>query len=169
MRRLVWIVITLILLAAVWVLNASKTGGHPDGCPQGCSRGRNSDDVALQVLSLNVFHDYPHFEYLPERLDLIAEEIRRLRVDIVCLQEVPWTWEFGNAAELIARQVGMNHVYLRANGNRWAILFEEGSAILSRYPLENHSFVELKPPDGFFEHRIALHTTAAVKSWSKFL
>jgi hypothetical protein len=70
------------------------------------------------VLSLNVFHDYPHFEYLPECLDLIAEEIRRLSVDIVCLQEVPWTWEFGNAAELIARQVGMNYVYLRANGNR---------------------------------------------------
>jgi endonuclease/exonuclease/phosphatase family metal-dependent hydrolase len=72
----------------------------------------------------------------------------------------------GNAAELIARQVGMNYIYLRANGNRWAILFEEGSAILSRYPLENTSFVELRPPGGFFEHRIALHTTA-VTHWGE--
>jgi len=164
MRRWAWIVIPLILLAALWVLNTSKAGTHPEGCLQGCSSGSSSHDAVLRVLSLNVFHDHPRFEYLPERLDLIAEEIKRLEVDIVCLQEVPWTREFGSAAEIIARKIGMNHAYLRANGNRRAILFEEGSAILSRYPLENPSFVELIPQSGFFEHRIALHTTV-VTPW----
>jgi len=55
-------------------------------------------------------------------------------------------------------QSGMNHAYYRANNNRWTILFEEGEAILSHYPLKNLSTTELKPRDGFFEHRVVLHT-----------
>lgn len=90
----------------------------------------------------------------------------RLQADIVCLQEVPWTWKMGNASGLIARQVGMNHVYQRANGNRWTILLEGGSAILSRYLLENDSFIELEPQASFFEHRIALRATA-VTPWGE--
>ena len=58
------------------------------------------------------------------------------------------------------QSLGLNYVYLRANGNRWAILFEEGEAILSRYPLRGVSFVELEPRAGFFEHRVALKATA---------
>jgi endonuclease/exonuclease/phosphatase family metal-dependent hydrolase len=159
MRRMALIGIPLILLAAIWVLNTSKAGKHPDGCFQDCSVRNNYDDD-LRVLSLNVLHDYPRFRYLPERLELIAKEIKRRDIDIVCLQEVPWTWKMGSVADMIAQQTGMNHAYLRANGNRWAILFEEGSAILSHYPLENVSFVELSPQSSFFEHRIALHATA---------
>jgi endonuclease/exonuclease/phosphatase family metal-dependent hydrolase len=112
-------------------------------------------------MSLNVLHDFPRFEHLSERMDLIAKEIRRLDPDVVGLQEVPWTVGLGNAAEWLAVRTGMNHVYLRANGNRWAILFEEGEAILSRYPLKDISYVELKPQAGPFEHRVALQATAA--------
>jgi endonuclease/exonuclease/phosphatase family metal-dependent hydrolase len=54
----------------------------------------------------------------------------------------------------------MNFAYQRANGNRWAILFEEGEAILSRYPLINLESTELRPQGGFFRHRIVLHATA---------
>lgn len=166
MRRWAWIVTALILIVPLWVLNTSKVGGGPEGCTQGCSTWKGPDDSVLRVLSLNVFHDHPRFERLTERLDLIAEEFIRLQADIVCLQEVPWTWKLGNASELLARQLGMNHVFLRANGNHRAILFEEGLSILSRYPLENLSFVALKPKAGFFEHRIALHATA-VTPWGE--
>jgi len=106
-----------------------------------------------------VLHDFPRFERLSERLDLIAAEIRRQDADVVFLQEVPWHW--GSAARTLAEQTGMNYLYLRANGNRWALLFEEGEALLSRYPLRDAVSVELEPRPGPFEHRVVLGATAA--------
>jgi endonuclease/exonuclease/phosphatase family metal-dependent hydrolase len=112
------------------------------------------------VVSLNVLHGHPDFEYLDLRLELIAHEIERLDADIVLLQEVPWRRELGNAAAYLSEEMGMNYVYWRANGNRWAISFEEGEAILSRYPLKDVSVSELKPQAGFFENRIVLRAVA---------
>jgi endonuclease/exonuclease/phosphatase family metal-dependent hydrolase len=67
----------------------------------------------------------------------------------------------GSAARYLARETGLNYLYLRANGNRRAILFEEGEAILSRYPLRDADMQVLTPHAGFFEHRVVLHATAA--------
>jgi endonuclease/exonuclease/phosphatase family metal-dependent hydrolase len=108
-----------------------------------------------------VLHGFPRFEHLSRRLDLIAAEIRRQDADIVCLQEVPWTLRLGSGAQYLAERTGLNHLYLRANGNRRAILFEEGETILSRFPLRDVAFVELQPQAGFFEHRVVLRATAA--------
>jgi endonuclease/exonuclease/phosphatase family metal-dependent hydrolase len=83
--------------------------------------------------------------------------LKKLDPDIVLLQEVPWTIKTGNVARYIATQLAMNHVYIRANGNRWAIGFEEGEAILSRFPLKDPRFRELHPKAGLFEHRVVLH------------
>jgi endonuclease/exonuclease/phosphatase family metal-dependent hydrolase len=116
-------------------------------------------DRPLRVMSLNMLHGFPRFERLAERLDLLAKEIRTGHPDIVCLQEVPWAPRIGNAARYLAGRTAMNYVCLRANGNRWAILFEEGEAILSRYPLRDLSFTELQPGAGLFEHRVVLGAT----------
>jgi endonuclease/exonuclease/phosphatase family metal-dependent hydrolase len=110
-------------------------------------------------MSLNVLHGFPRFEHLRPRLDMIADEIRRQEVDLACLQEVPWTPRLGSAAAYLARKTGMNHVYSRANGSRWTILFEEGATILSRYPLQDVTLRELKPRAAFFEHRVVLQAT----------
>ena len=107
-------------------------------------------------MSLNVLHGFPLFQRLTFRLDRVAAELRRLDVDILCLQEVPWNPILGSGAEFLAERTGLNYVYLPANGNRWTILFAEGEAILSRYPLSEATYVELQPQAGFFEHRIAL-------------
>ena len=115
-------------------------------------------------MSLNMLHGFPRFEHLSDRLDMIADLIKQQDVDIVCLQEVPWTLRRDNGARYLAEQVGMNYVYLRANGNRWAILFEEGEAILSRYPLSELSSTELRPRAGFFEHRVVLKATVGAPS-----
>jgi endonuclease/exonuclease/phosphatase family metal-dependent hydrolase len=152
------------LLLATWVLTASRPGRRPEGCPQGCSTAPARRDGPLRVISLNVLHDFPRFRNLARRLDLIAAEIRRQDADIVCLQEVPWTLRLGSGAEYLAGRTGLNYLYLRANGNRWAILFEEGEAILSRYPLRDPAWIELTPRPGPFEHRVALHATA-VTPW----
>ena len=159
-RRRGWLLLLVLALAA-WMLNASRMGRRVQGCPDGCSATGSRRDGPLRVMSLNVLHGFRRFEHLSARVDLIADEIRRLDADIVCLQEVPWTWRLGDAAEVLARSTGLNHLYLRANGNRWAILFEEGVAILSRYPLREVAFAELSPRAEFFEHRVVLKATVA--------
>ncbi|RPI54109.1 MAG: hypothetical protein EHM56_06565, partial [Chloroflexi bacterium] len=152
------------LLLAGWVLLASRPGTRVEGCPQDCSTAAPRREGPLRVMSLNLLHGFPRFEHLSRRLDLVAAEIRRQDADIVCLQEVPWTRRLGNGAEYLAGRTGLNYLYLRANGNRGTILFEEGEAILSRYPLRDPASAELEPRAGFFEHRMVLHATA-VTPW----
>jgi endonuclease/exonuclease/phosphatase family metal-dependent hydrolase len=163
LRRYGWLVLFLGLLLIMWLLNVSKAGTHPEGCLQGCSTAGERRDGPLRVMSLNVLHGYPKFERLSRRLDLIAHEIRRQDADIVCLQEVPWTRRLGSGAKYLSQRAGLNYLYLRANGNRRTILFEEGIVILSRYPLKDPTFVELEPQAGVFEHRVALHATATTR------
>lgn len=103
-----------------------------------------------------MLHGFPDFSDLPQRLDLIAGALREHEADVILLQEVPQTLRTGNAAAYLAEQLGMNYVYARANGNARAIFFEEGAAILSRFPLAEPRVWELAPQAGFFEHRIAL-------------
>jgi endonuclease/exonuclease/phosphatase family metal-dependent hydrolase len=148
-----------LALLLLWLLNVSRPGWKVEGCFEGCARGEVGDEV-IRIVSLNMLHGHPGFEYLPQRLALIAAEITRLDADIVLLQEVPWTFKTGNGAAYLAEQTGMNYAYYRANGDRWAIFFEEGEAILSRYPLTNLTYTELEPQADTFEHRVVLHATA---------
>jgi endonuclease/exonuclease/phosphatase family metal-dependent hydrolase len=154
---------TLLLgvLLTLWLPNVSRTGSRVEGCAQGCAASLARHEGPLRVMSLNVLHGFPRFEHLEQRMELIAAEIRRHDADIVLLQEVPWTPQLGLGADYVAERTGMNHLYLRANGNRRAILFEEGEAILSRYPLRNPVSVELEPRAGRFEQRVALGATVA--------
>jgi endonuclease/exonuclease/phosphatase family metal-dependent hydrolase len=159
-RRWIWFLLAaFLLLIGAWLPNVSRPGSRVEGCPEGCATAAPRSDGPLRVLSLNMLHGFPRFEHLDDRLDLIAAEIQRLDPDIVCLQEVPWHW--GSAAQELAERTGLNYLYMRANGNRWAILFEEGEAILSRYPLRDTTATGLAPRDGLFEHRVALQATAA--------
>jgi endonuclease/exonuclease/phosphatase family metal-dependent hydrolase len=144
-----------------WIPNVSRPGDEVLGCLNGCATTNRRGDGGLRVLSLNVLHDFPRFDSLPQRLELIAGEILRLGAEVVLLQEVPWTGTTGHGAKLLAERVGMNYVYLRANGNRRAIGFEEGEAILSAYPLSSPTFAELLPRAGYFEHRVVLHAIAS--------
>lgn len=166
LRSVLGVVISLALMLGFWLLNVSQPGS-PHGCPSGCALSTPRREGPLRVLSLNVLHGRPDFENLADRMDIVADEIIAQDADIVLLQEVPWVPEMGEAAEYLANQCGMNHVYLRSNGNRWGILFEEGSAILSRFELRDPSSIELRPQAAIFEHRTALHATA-VTPWGDF-
>lgn len=158
--RALWVALALAAVLAVWVAHVSRPASRVEGCARGCATGGERRPGPLRVLTLNVLHGYPDFERLSERMDLIAAELRRRQPDLALLQEVPWTRRLGSGAAYLAERAGLNHVYARANGNRYAILFEEGEAILSRYPLGGARVQELAPRAGFFEHRIALHATA---------
>ncbi len=154
--------VAAVLVAAVatgtWVVVSSWPGLRPAGCLRGCATGERSPGP-MRVVGLNVLHDFPRFAQLDGRIGLVAEEIRRLDADVVLLEEVPWTPETGGAAAELARRTGLNHLFLRANGNRRAILFEEGEAILSRFPMRDPVSVRLPRGTSFFEHRIALAAT----------
>ncbi|UCH60960.1 MAG: endonuclease/exonuclease/phosphatase family protein [Anaerolineales bacterium] len=151
--------VALSLLVA-FLLNASEPGDTVEGCPQGCAVQTKRQPGQLRVLSLNMLHGHPDFEDLPSRLDLIAAEIRQLDADVVLLQEIPWTRAAGNGAAYLAGELGYNHLYYRANGNRRLIFFEEGEAIFSRFPLNNPRFTILQPRPGFFESRVVLGASA---------
>lgn len=155
------LLIACLSLLAAFVLNASRPGLGVEGCLQECAAVADRQPGALRVLSLNMLHGYPDFKNLSLRLDLIAGEIRRLDADVVLLQEAPWTTMTGNGARYLARRLGYNYLYYRAEGNRWLIFFEEGEAILSRFPLKNPVYTILQPPVGLFESRVALGATAA--------
>lgn len=120
----------------------------------------------LRVLQLNVFHGYPD----PEgrlvvqgrpsdrlrRAEHLATEVSRLQPDVLVLQEAWCAVDEGCLADRLAHRLGFHAVYARANGSlRW-LGFEEGSAILSRFPIADPHVWPLGPDRDAFERRIAL-------------
>jgi endonuclease/exonuclease/phosphatase family metal-dependent hydrolase len=110
----------------------------------------------IAIATLNMLHGLPHFEYLEQRKELILGELKRLAPDVVLLQEVP---VFGNRREQIgpwlAESLGYSVAYGRANG-RALLGFEEGEAVLSRYPIREVQRHVLLPKPGLIENRIVL-------------
>jgi endonuclease/exonuclease/phosphatase family metal-dependent hydrolase len=156
-----WVLLVLGLgLTAGFVLNASQPGRRVEGCPAGCASQSARSAGPLRVVSLNMLHGFPDFKDLSVRMGLIAQEIRRLDADVVLLQEVPWTVRTGNVAKALAGELGYNYLYYRSEGNKWLIFFEQGEAILSRYPLIDPLFTSLSPRVNLFEMRVALEAVA---------
>ena len=153
------IALGVVTVAALFALNASRPGQSVVGCAESCAAAIERRAGPLRIVSLNMLHGFPLFKNLTLRLDLIVAELKRLDADVVLLQETPWTVRTGYAAEYLAMQLGYNYLYYRANGNHALIFFEEGEAILSRFPLEDPIFVELKPRMGWFESRVSLGAT----------
>ena len=152
--------IGIVILSGIFLKNIFMPGVQAIGCPQGRATDGGGNGRFLRILSLNMLHGYPDYQYLPQRVDLIASEIRRLDADIVLLQEVPFVKNQNDVVSFLAEQTGMNHVYFRANGNLKWVEFEEGELILSRFPLHDIHFAELLPQAALFEHRVVLHAVA---------
>jgi endonuclease/exonuclease/phosphatase family metal-dependent hydrolase len=155
------ILLVLIILAVLFVFNASIPGRAVEECPIGCTSQAVRLAGPLRIVDLNMLHGFPDFTSLTARLDLIAAELHRLDADVVLLEEVPWTRRTGNGAQFLAEQLGYNYLFYRAEGNRRLIFFETGQAILSRFPLNNIVYTDLPPKAGFFESRVALAATAS--------
>ena len=105
----------------------SKDGGSSDA-------SRVSDGGGLSVLSINLWHDWPRHRRWRERLESVARLVEDQGADVVLLQEVARTRRVA-ADQWLAERLGLHAAYQRANGDIARIGFEEGVAVLSRFPL----------------------------------
>jgi endonuclease/exonuclease/phosphatase family metal-dependent hydrolase len=128
--------------------------------------------VSIRVVTLNLLHGAPipglrkARTSLATRLDWTGERLAEERPDVVLLQEASVSPGNGNTAEALARRLGMECVYARANPSPfWHALgaarisrlaFEEGPAVLSRLPVVRYRVHRLSSPLSLFERRIAI-------------
>ncbi len=137
---------------------------RPAGAPASAESTTSTD--RLRLLQLNAYHGYPagggrllqpaSASDRRERADRLAAAIARLRPDIVVLQEAWCTVAEGCLTDRLAGDLDLHAVYARANGSlRW-LGFEEGAAILSRFPIAVAATWRLPPDRDRFERRIAL-------------
>jgi endonuclease/exonuclease/phosphatase family metal-dependent hydrolase len=108
----------------------------------------------LTVISANLWHDWPRCRRLAPRVQAFAGLVEAQHADLVLLQEVARTPQL-HVDEWLAERLGMACVYARANGHA-AIGFEEGLAILSRYPLGEPYLRQLSESCNPFARRLAL-------------
>jgi len=110
----------------------------------------------LRLVDLNVLHGYPDFRDQEGRFRDTLAALKALRPDVLILQEAWDTADNGRMADRLARALGLHHVYARANGSRRLIGFEEGAAVLSRFPIKEARRLVLSPRKPWWENRIAI-------------
>jgi endonuclease/exonuclease/phosphatase family metal-dependent hydrolase len=112
----------------------------------------------ITVISANLWHAYPRFSRQNERLEDFVCMVKEQKAGILLLQEV--TRRPGlRVDEWLADQLGMAYVYSRVNGHEPAIGFEEGLAVLSRYPIQTLHIKQLGLKVNAFVRRLALGAT----------
>ncbi len=143
------------------ILQLNAYHGYPDreGGLAGLSAGDPADGRRRMKAMREVVRRHsgaPAASDRVERADRLASAINRLRPDVVVLQEAWCTVTEGCLVDQLAEDLELHAVYARANGSlRW-LGFEEGAAILSRYPIADPETWRLQPDRDRFERRIAL-------------
>lgn len=112
--------------------------------------------AALRLLDFNVLHGYPHFPDQEARAQRTIARLATLDLDVIILQEAWRTRQHGDFVAQLGDALGMDSAFARANGNLERIGFEEGEAILSRFPILQAIRIQLEPRKPFFERRVAL-------------
>ena len=127
----------------------------------------------LKFVTFNLFHGgvfsglSGDAKDLDRRLEMAAEELRRLGVDVVGLQEASTGRGRGSVAARLAAQLGFHHIYAPASsrffGNNgvdrviaFLLNFTEGPAIVSRFPITGWEIHDLPRCDRFMDSRVLL-------------
>src|SRR5204862_135712 len=103
-----------------------------------------------------------------ERLAMVTRELGVLAPDVVGLQEASITRGRGNVAARLATALGLHVTHASATRRVsglawidwlivWGINFEEGPAILSRFPIVATHVVDLPRCRRFYDPRVLLH------------
>ena len=117
----------------------------------GCAAAPPGPAPAVDVVTLNIWNDS---EDEPARLGAIADTLAALRPDVIVLQEVLQDSAKGlaNQAETLGARIGYAVVFASVDGPERAKRY--GSAILSRHPILDTSWVKLRP---LTDYRVAVH------------
>ena len=121
---------------------------------------------SLTIISANLWHDWPKYRNSTERLESFAGMVEAQNADVVLLQEVTRTPDFW-VDHWLSDRLGMAFAYSRANGHETGIGFEEGLAVLSRYPIQNLYLQQLGSSANMFVHRLAMGAKI-LSPWGSF-
>jgi endonuclease/exonuclease/phosphatase family metal-dependent hydrolase len=130
----------------------------------------------LKFVTFNLFHGGVFSglggdaKNLDGRLEMAGEELRRLGVDVVGLQEASTGRGRGNVAGRLANHLGFHHVHAPASsrffGNNgfdraiaFLLNFTEGPAIVSRFPITRWEIHDLPRCGRFMDSRALLAAT----------
>ncbi len=113
----------------------------------------------MRLVDFNVLHGYSRFPDQETRARRTIAALRALDADVIVLQEAWRTRAHGDFVERLGVALGMDTAFARANGKLERLGFEEGEAILSRFPIVAAKRLPLPPAKPFYEHRVALLCT----------
>lgn len=122
------------------------------------ARPLDESETTLTIITANLWHDWPRFRDLHQRLEAFARLSEGEQADVILLQEVARTADL-HADEWLAQRLGMAYVYGQANGDSRLNSFEEGVAVLSRYPLAQPQLCHLAPRPLSLVRRLAAGVT----------
>ena len=127
---------------------------------------RNTEDRTITIISANLWHDWPKHRNFMNRLESFSGMVRDENADVVLLQEVSRRTDF-HVDRWLSERLGMAHVYSRANGHEAGIGFEEGLAVLSRFPIQSLYLQQLGSSANIFVHRLAMGARV-LSPWGPF-
>jgi endonuclease/exonuclease/phosphatase family metal-dependent hydrolase len=107
----------------------------------------------LTVVTLNLWHDQRDW---PRRLNVIVAEMRRLRPDVLCLQEVLQNPDLRNQAETLADSLGCSLHFASVDGPESPKRY--GNAVLTPHPVLAAGASPLQPAD---DYRVVAHLRLA--------
>jgi endonuclease/exonuclease/phosphatase family metal-dependent hydrolase len=120
------------------IISAAEPAGRVTMGSQFAQNPRE-DCNSLTVVSANLWHDWPRFRSIEQRLESFARLVEQEKADVVLLQEIARTQTF-KVDSWLADRLGMSYVYSRSNGAE-NIGFEEGLGVFSRFPLVQQPFI----------------------------
>jgi endonuclease/exonuclease/phosphatase family metal-dependent hydrolase len=121
----------------------------------------------VTIVSANLWHDWPKHRQITQRLESFAGMVEAQKADVVLLQEVARRPDL-RVDQWLSERLGMAYAYSRANGSEAGIGFEEGLAVLSRFPIQALHLRQLGCNVNAFVHRLALGATV-LSPWGPFV
>ena len=107
----------------------------------------------LTVVTLNLWHDQRDW---PRRLNVILAELRRIRPDVLCLQEVLQHPELRNQAETLGDSLGCRVQFASVDSLEGTKRY--GNAVLTPHPVLTVGARNLEPAD---DYRVVAHVRIA--------
>jgi endonuclease/exonuclease/phosphatase family metal-dependent hydrolase len=128
-------------------------GGDDGGGDDGSVGDDGGEPAKFSVLTINLKHPITGMDEAVQRLAIVADAINDRQPDVVALQEVVKDGAEPSLAEQLAGMTGYEWIWEKSY---FIGLFDEGLAILSRWPIVWSDSVELPHVDMIFFYRRAL-------------